>query len=503
MTPIRPGIPGERPFWNRASGQFTYVPAFDIPESEGAACYRFALKNVISERVYLADQAKPFEPIYELWRQIPTGGYEMTVSPIDAAGNEIGEPFSRGFVRQPCFHGPYLPPRRSYREAGFLGLAHVFKAEFVRKIHASKKIDPAYEPYLSYPSKMVAAVIHALCVYADLSARDHDLALAMAESAAEGLIATNVPDGRRLARLPMTYLGENFAAKGRNHLIMMNYPLSAALAYLALFDRTGREKYKAEALAVLKTFAAIQEKDGTWFLIYDSEKGTPATENRLLAYSFLILADKVRGMGIADFDAARQKCLDAFLDGPVKTFDWSGQFEDTPPMSPYANLAKDMAIHFACYLAEHPEIVPNPDSIVGEIVRFADDQFFLWGPAHVPEEWHLRSAPNVARELIYPVGLEQYNGMYAVNDSSGDGINGFMTMFRLTRNPLWLAKACALANVLTIAQYDDGEIPSGLDNFAALGTWINGQISSALTLLELARCCEGPIEGHYRNIYEF
>ena len=69
------------------------------------------------------------------------------------------------------------------------------------------------------------------------------------------------------------------------------------------------------------------------------------------------------------------------------------------------------------------------------------------------------------------------------NRESGDGINGFMTMHRLTGRLLWLAKACALANALTIAQYDDGEIPSGLDNYAARHSWINGQISAVLISL--------------------
>ena len=41
---VRPGIPGERPFWNINAHRFIYAPAFDLPEVEGAASYRFAIK---------------------------------------------------------------------------------------------------------------------------------------------------------------------------------------------------------------------------------------------------------------------------------------------------------------------------------------------------------------------------------------------------------------------------------------------------------------------------
>ncbi|MBI5759888.1 MAG: hypothetical protein HZA46_15320 [Planctomycetales bacterium] len=38
-TPVRPGVPGERPFWNGRAVQFLYAPAFDFKEVPDAKSY--------------------------------------------------------------------------------------------------------------------------------------------------------------------------------------------------------------------------------------------------------------------------------------------------------------------------------------------------------------------------------------------------------------------------------------------------------------------------------
>ena len=38
--PVRPGVPGEQPFWNGQAVQFLYAPAFDFKEIPGAKSYR-------------------------------------------------------------------------------------------------------------------------------------------------------------------------------------------------------------------------------------------------------------------------------------------------------------------------------------------------------------------------------------------------------------------------------------------------------------------------------
>ncbi len=42
-APVRPGVPGEKPFWNQRAVQFLHAPAFDFKEAAGAVSYRFVL----------------------------------------------------------------------------------------------------------------------------------------------------------------------------------------------------------------------------------------------------------------------------------------------------------------------------------------------------------------------------------------------------------------------------------------------------------------------------
>ena len=43
LRPIRPGIPGEVPFWNGYAKQFIHAPAFEFKKFDEAASYRFEI----------------------------------------------------------------------------------------------------------------------------------------------------------------------------------------------------------------------------------------------------------------------------------------------------------------------------------------------------------------------------------------------------------------------------------------------------------------------------
>ena len=45
LEPIRPGVPGKRPFWNEYSPQFKYAPSFDFKPVPGASRYGTALSG--------------------------------------------------------------------------------------------------------------------------------------------------------------------------------------------------------------------------------------------------------------------------------------------------------------------------------------------------------------------------------------------------------------------------------------------------------------------------
>ena len=45
LQPIRPSSEGRNPGWNGFSNKFIYAPAFDVPAVEGAALYRFTVRQ--------------------------------------------------------------------------------------------------------------------------------------------------------------------------------------------------------------------------------------------------------------------------------------------------------------------------------------------------------------------------------------------------------------------------------------------------------------------------
>ena len=60
MIPIRPGIPGKQPFWNRNSKRFIYAPAFDFKEIPGVKKYQFITTADSDSQSYSFESEKPW-----------------------------------------------------------------------------------------------------------------------------------------------------------------------------------------------------------------------------------------------------------------------------------------------------------------------------------------------------------------------------------------------------------------------------------------------------------
>ena len=45
LVPVHPGSRGEVPFWNKYSFKFTYAPAFDFDDVEGATGYTYVAET--------------------------------------------------------------------------------------------------------------------------------------------------------------------------------------------------------------------------------------------------------------------------------------------------------------------------------------------------------------------------------------------------------------------------------------------------------------------------
>ena len=132
-------------------------------------------------------------------------------------------------------------------------------------------------------------------------------------------------------------------------------------------------------------------------------------------------------------------------------------------------------------------------SIAEMIARYIEDQFVLWSPVRVPKEQVkvLRHDYLTGKE-VYPVAQEQYSYMRPISGSAADALWTFTAVARATGNRLWLAKACALGDVMTRTQRPDGELPTYWDDLSIHSTWLNCQVFCAQALLELAVASEVP-----------
>ena len=245
LLPVRPGVPGTSPFWNVASRQFTYVPAFDVPEEAGAVRYRVQATDLATGKVYTALQEKPWSPIEELWRALPRAAVRLEVFALDHRGNvlrqlDIGDAPSREFCRRPGFHGPYPQAVRAYRDCALRSLKRVFDFARTCRLVETGKADPAVYGYFCYPTLILSALMYGLVRYGAIAPADHDEAMRIARAAADILIRMSAPEGGPLAFLPPTYQGDLLVAKGQNHVIQMSGAFGSMGAYLGIYAVTQR-----------------------------------------------------------------------------------------------------------------------------------------------------------------------------------------------------------------------------------------------------------------------
>ena len=484
-TPIRAGVPGVRPFWNGHAKAFIHPPAFEFKEMEGAKEYRFVLADA-QERVppdaasasapyHSWTALKPWSPLpADVWDSLKPGYYTVKV---EGSGE-------RTFYRAAVFQGPYPQGACGYREAARKVYAAVYNLPQVQGWETSDDPPKGYDLYC-YPAKIMGSMIRALVRYNTADA------LAIARKMADWLIAHSQPADAPLAHFPPTYWGDrrDVAVKnaGQNMLL---YPAHAALAYLDLADvlhRAGHgadsRKYRDAALAIARTYAKLQGADGTWPLKVREKDASPVRANRLVPGRYILgLFDRAAGLDPArsiapDLVAVRDRAFAYVLNGPMKTWNWDGQFEDMDPMPPYKNLQKGVAADTALRLFALGRIAEGC-----ELVDWCEDQFVVWSDPIHNMDW---------KNWKTPTALEQYDYYTPIDASMGDMIGAFAAAYKATGNNLYLEKAKALADNVTRHQRADGTIPTYFDSRKG-SDWVNCMIYVADRLEALAAVMAAP-----------
>ncbi|MBR1608604.1 MAG: hypothetical protein IJ678_03195, partial [Kiritimatiellae bacterium] len=292
------------------------------------------------------------------------------------------------------------------------------------------------------------------------------------------------PAGAPLAHFTQTYWGDRRRVAVENAgRIMLSYPAQAALAFFDLADAlgvaSGGGRYRDAALDIARTYVRLQGEDGTWPLLVRAADGAELCPNRIVPGRYLLgMFDRAEAAAAASpgeaaaeagiFAAARDRAFSYVERGPLATWNWDGQFEDSKPRPPYQNLQKGVAIDTAVRLFALGRVAEGL-----ECVDWCEDQFTVWSaPLHHMDYLHWK----------LPTALEQYDYYTPIDASMADMVRGFSAAFAATGDPLFLAKAKAMADCLVRHQRADGTIPTYFDERGAGSDWVNCMIYSASAL---------------------
>ena len=498
LIPVRPGIPGESPFWNKYAIRFINVPSFDFKPIEGAAHYRFTATSESDSMEYVFTAEQPWSLLHPIWKQLPAGMVDLKVEGIDENDQVIAVSGTRQFYRAAVFGGIYHSPERDYRESAFVGLQWLFRQKHYQRWLTEPSPDTSYILYC-YPSKIIGAVINSMLMYAALNPADSLTAMNIAINAGYYLLNASNPAGSPLEFFPPTYDGDlaeqiniagdsereyakNKTIEIRDQLMMM-YPAEVGEAYLNLYEQTGIEEFFEAAVRIADTYSVLQLENGTWHLTLNFHTGEQIDPNLCIPTNIIHFLERlIESYGLDKFAENADKAMKWIIENPLKNFYWEGQFEDVPPSLAFRNLSKGHVLSLASHFLTKDKSNPGLVETAEELIRFGEDQFVIWEKPFPDEK-------EKTDNWITPCALEQYVYYVPIDASAARFIETFQIAYETTGKEIYLAKARSLANSMTIAQDSlTGEYPTywEYERRHQLDGWINCATADARAMLGFA-----------------
>src|SRR5687768_9658092 len=503
-VPVRPGEPGVRSFWNVNGQRFIYAPAFELPPVAGAVNYRFTIKAK-DGRTHAFTADKPWAALSPAWADVAEGYTTLKVEGIDGSGQVVGVAGEKVFYRSPGFQGEAQKPLKLYEVAGREGLKAIFDAPHVQHWLKDAKPDRSYARYC-YPNKVIGGLLRGMTAYSKSAEREGDRAAALqiARATAEYLLSLRYPADAAYANVAPTYalnVDKPAGAKGlvpervEKRWLMVPSIVDAVFGYLDLYDVTRDEKLLDAAKAAADTLVKTQESDGTWPLMTDWKTGQGVTPHRQIPTWVIFLFDRFeRQYQLTQYREARARAWDWIVANPLKTYQWDAQFEDIQLREPYMNLAREQACDVAVLLLSNPKRTDDHTRQAEELIRFAEDQFVLWGPVTDVDGWREAMPKRYKNvdEFIAPGVFEQFVCYGPVARSAAILIHTYLKAHEVTGNRAYLEKAKALANGMLAGQEDaaenygtNGEVPTwGMRRKPV--NWLNNSFYAADAVLRLA-----------------
>lgn len=495
-TPIRPGVPGEKPFWNGYTKRFIWAPAFDLPEAPGATGYRFEIAMTEGGARFTFSAPKPWTPLSPVWNDLPEGGGEVTVVALGLADEPVVG--KRDFVKSPPFRGVTNKPAYRYDESALRCLTDLFHQEKVNSWLTSGNPDVSYPKWV-YPSKTGWATISGMVGLAQrtVDPQTRAKALTIARRTADFLLQLRFPATAPLGGLFPTYW--NGAVKDINpsypDRIMMPEPTRVANAMLDLYGVEPEERYRAAAIGVADALVRMQQPNGTWYQWIRVEDGSPQKANLIVPTAVIDLFDRIgRELGIDHYRASRDRAFAYCVEVPLQAYLWDAQYEDTLSKEKYRNQSHREAARLAelLFLSGDPGLA----RAAADLTRFVEDSFVVWSakdaatrlPWFKPGSRWNGNDPYFGLDWFLPSAVEQYFFFTPISTSSTDVIAMWVTAYRVTGDRLYLAKAVALANTVTITQayFGGREIPTHLRVVQPELNWLNCSVMAANALFDAA-----------------
>lgn len=497
--PVRPGIPGERPFWNTYAKRFIYAPAFDFKAVENAQRYRFELLLLADSSTYSFESDRPFSPLSPVWPEVPVGDVELKVIALTAGGDSVGLAGERNFYRSAPFAGEYHEPVLPYDSSATLALENLMKEDYIQYWLEHNAPDPEYKNYI-FATKIYSALIVGGITHARLKAgiSEAEQSIRLAQTVADYLIGISYEEGSEWEFFPPSYhgsfKGKDLANIFKNKRFMRettNFTIIAAdagNAYLDLYDYTGDKKYLEAAIRIARTYQKTQMNNGTWYQLVHYKTGEPLSSLIAIPTGVVTFLERLgRDYAVEGLEETSDKAFNWIMENPVRDFHWVGQFEDITPRDPYINLSREQACDLAMYIFKNRSSDQEMFQLAEELVRFSEDQFVVW---EQPRPGTGRNPARNSENWITPSVQEQYVFWTPVSRSAGIMIETYMYAYEATKDEIYLAKAKSIANALTLVQEThNGEYPSF---FSTLETnkWLNGTVYPAEILLRLSEDLE-------------
>ena len=487
--PVRPvGVDGQTEYWNVNATWFMYPPEFAFPASKRADGYRVRIVDA-NGKVRESFQTNSVVNLVKFWPELPTGRTEVWCDGYHRFGHwTVARNFRVFWKMAPYAPGSYPKAPRGYAEAATKCCEYLLEMPWLKTYAETGKPDMTYR-LNSYPSKMDAAVIQLMVDYATVAPARREAAMKLAHAAADHLLSLAQPKDAPLAYFTPTYLGDNYTAKEYAGMNMLEYPSKAAEALARLYGYTKEEKYLAAAEGIAETYLRLQGKDGSWYLKMYEKDGRPVGENRLHPGSVIRMADALFALTKdARYRAMADRALGFYEAGPMKDWNWEGQFEDVEPTGKYENLTKHPACSLAQILARRAPKDEKRMAQARELLRFAEDQFVVWQRPKNADDDSLLALLGRGWAME-PAVVEQYFYREAVDASAAKMIDTYLALYRATGNPLDLAKARTLGDSIVRVQRENGRIPTiwslgAVDRLQS--DWINCMAASVRALVNLS-----------------